>query len=261
MFSLEEWMKDTGVSIKDISDLIGMEARQIQDIIESCNSKTQFEIYDMFVKKYSDEVLIRDHLAFYQKFIPDSSALQSWIRDIIDDADPLRRRIINNIRRMVQLSDGIQVSGRSYDSLKVFFIAVCIDFITEFKYRDTPLYRRIINFYSFNVEPLDQQLILDKFRRSCGDPIYDPTVQEGETKDDVLNRIHTSPQINMETFGRIISAIRNSVAHDGNINIFSFENGNDYKLMKFIEVEENKQEYILVKNGEPRKTRVYETVV
>lgn len=147
---------------------------------------------------------------FYKEFWHNDSEREAYIRSILAyEGSNIPRRMLNNVERLIKLSDDI-VKIRKGDTLRVFFIVVCIETLYSLLEEHNKIKMKkqemVIDFFENAITDSDRTILGEKFK----------VVIDGHN-DDGTNRI--------ETFAIIINEVRNIFAHEGESWAITFSDG------------------------------------
>lgn len=253
MSTLIDWLKEANIPLSIFCEKLDVTTEYVIDMSHTADSDTQMDLYMKFVTVLNDEEFLPELLNFFSPYVSDKEELTAFITAVLKHRDNnIPRRMLNSIHRLVTLADEMEDVRPGKDSLKIFYFVVCIE--TLFHLRDGNVQNKavaVINFFTSYIEPEDQQLILDRFRRSLGDEKYRFKRLQHEIQESYEERISTPDrmrtQIDMEVFARVINEIRNCFAHEGEYWNFNFSK-RDYSIMNSLTVAENKSEDKLKRN-------------
>lgn len=143
-------------------------------------------------------------IAFYSPFFPSIKETNSFINDchnLQNSGNPLAFNIMNNIERLIGLSDGTRHLKKSKDAVQIMFWITCIESAMKLaEHSMSNKTEKVIEFF--------ETYILDEDKRVL------------EQKIQYHNR--TGEVITLNAIARMFYAIRNDYVHEGNFSAFQF---------------------------------------
>ena len=157
-------------------------------------------MFDKQFEEWKNDInndLLKRHTNLLKGFMDDKE-LNSFVTILLNySKSSVPRYMINYVERLVTLSDDIEKIRPGKDSLKIFFMVVCIESL--YKLSDIKLFPNrkrdpknevIIDFFQSYLSEADKQYILENFR-------------------------HETELITIESFALMIYQIRNNFTHEG----------------------------------------------
>jgi len=236
MFDIKAKMKKNGITQEYVAETLGRSKSDIRQIVNSNNNHLKLSLWKDIMRFEFDKELFEKLDKFYSDFFFNKTELEIFISEKLSyKKSNIPRRMINNVERLITLSDDIEKIRKEKDCLKLFFTVVCIETLYKLAKSNLSKVKMVIDFYESYISKDDQNYILSKFKRSYGDACYQP----GEFDEN----------IDMEIFARIIYEIRSYFVHEGDYYNFSFASG-ELPMMNHIFVKE--------RDGERKEERVYD---
>ncbi|HYE08722.1 MAG TPA: hypothetical protein VEF53_00935 [Patescibacteria group bacterium] len=248
-YNLEKMLADANITQRSMARRLGMPISQLREIIASDNDDLKINTYWRYLGKINDIHLIKELKKFFRDYFNNEEEATLFLNGILNYEDSnIPRRMINYIKRLLSLADDIEKIRPHKDSLKIFFILVCIEslYTLEFPNNEESKLQIVIRFFNDYVEQVDKEFILQNVTRSFADKKCEKGYED--------------IKLNIEIFVRILVEIRNKFAHEGIYWDFNFlHDMHSVCLMNFIEVEESKEEFQLIrKRKKPREERIYD---
>ncbi|MFF0828903.1 hypothetical protein ACFYU8_18235 [Brevibacillus sp. NPDC003359] len=176
-----------------------------------------------------EKKLIQQQEDFFRTYFQTEADLKRFIQDKWDYTDDLSpRRMLNNVYRLVTLSDDMDKIRPDRRDLSVFFLVTCIESLYQYLTNHPKIQKQemVIQFFDKHLSAEDRKIVEDSIHFSLFDD---------ETG------YHT--QISIEQFALLLTSIRNNVAHEGNYWSFSFnEEGYDGNTISVLDSKLQKDE-------------------
>jgi len=225
MFDIKAQMKKYSINQKYVAEISNRGKAEISKIVNSSDDEVKLSLWEDIIKIENDKRLYKELSDFYREFFSNNAEMEKFIVEKLGyRKSNIPRRMINNIQRLVTLSDDIEKIKNGRDCLRLFFLVVCIETLYKFANSTQKKLRMVIDFFQTYVAEDDKIFLLSNIRRDYDDCRYKP----GEPFDD---------NIDLEIFARIMYEVRSYFVHEGDYSSFHFAH-NDIPELNHISVKE-----------------------
>jgi hypothetical protein len=160
------------------------------------------------------------HIEFWEEFFKNRKEAEVFIDENINSEDHTPKIMMNNVQRLSDLSDTMDIIKPDRKDLNIFFLMSCIESLFVLTSNGMQKQEMIINFYNEYTSEDDKRLIQDSIQISTG-----------------FERPPYYRNISMEEFSLMLSAIRNLVAHEGkywNVQFMRESNNKEVRITNII---------------------------
>jgi hypothetical protein len=171
---------------------------------------------DYGMKGIDDKLKVKLN-SFFKEFIIDEHERDIFITEKLQFKDAnIPRIMINSIERLVSLSDDIEIIRKGRESLKVFFLVVCIEtlYSLSFQYQKEKMGK--------NIKMKKMEIIIDFFHRFIRQNDKEIIINNIEAFFPTNSTTSGIVDIDITRFALLINEVRNLFVHEGNYWDFSF---------------------------------------